>query len=264
MPDYRDVVPANLLATAIKNGGILVGAFDGARMVGFAFGILGSEERGTTRRLKHTSHMLAVLPENRAGGLGARLKWEQRAQARRQGLDLMTWTYDPLQALNAQLNLNRLGAIARRYYRNVYGEMTDALNAGVASDRFEVEWELSGARAVSCHAGTATAPDPGAAPAIYKVNRGVNDLPAIVAEAELTAATILVEIPSDYNALKARDLGLAREWRERTRSTFERAFALGFVATGVTNRTDAGGHSRVFYILERDPSVTANAPPFGA
>src|SRR5437016_3068011 len=100
MPDYRDVVPANLLITAIKNGGLLVGAFEGDAMLGFAFGFLGSETSPSgERHTKHTSHMLAVLPDARVKGLGARLKWFQRAAALKQGLDLMTWTYDPLQAV---------------------------------------------------------------------------------------------------------------------------------------------------------------------
>ncbi|MBI4671847.1 MAG: hypothetical protein HY741_09310 [Chloroflexi bacterium] len=145
MPDFRDVVPASFLITAAKNGGLLVGAFQGARMVGFAFGVLGSEGTGETRRLKHTSHMLGVLPTARVKGLGAQLKWRQREEALKQGLDLMTWTYDPLQAVNAYLNIGRLGALARRYTRDAYGEMTDGeilcveipadLNALKAEDR---------------------------------------------------------------------------------------------------------------------------------
>ncbi|RIK19204.1 MAG: hypothetical protein DCC52_15315 [Chloroflexi bacterium] len=104
MPDFRDVVPASFLITAAKNGGILIGAFHDEQMIGFAFGFLGSEGAGATRRLKHTSHMLGVLPGVRVQGLGAQMKFLQREAALAQGLDLMTWTYDPLQAVNAQLN----------------------------------------------------------------------------------------------------------------------------------------------------------------
>lgn len=263
MPDYRDVVPANFLITAIKNGGLLVGAFRGVEMVGFAFGFLGSERDASqpaTVHLKHTSHMLAVLPDARAGGLGAQMKWFQRAEALKQGLDLMTWTYDPLQAVNAHLNLTRLGAIARRYYRNQYGDMTDALNAGLASDRFEVEWWLdsesvrlreslnSSARKnayrqleIKCENATE----------IYNVEWHSNGFPIIKHENPLEGSIVRVQIPPDINAMKAGNLSLAIRWREQTRSTFERAFAAGYAATGVLTEWSHATSPSVYYMLEQ-------------
>lgn len=253
MPDYRDVVPANLLITAIKNGGILVGAFDDDTLVGFAFGFLGSEGAGASRRLKHTSHMLAVMPGARTKGLGAQMKWAQRAEALRQGLDLMTWTYDPLQAINAHLNLNRLGAIARRYYRNAYGEMTDALNVGVASDRFEVEWYLTSTRSVEREGAVSSTESVINAQAVYELMWDGANLPGILVEAPMRGERILVEIPSDYNAVKQKNRALGIEWRERTRGTFERAFASGYAATRLVRHTDADGHDRTSYLLEKGP-----------
>jgi predicted GNAT superfamily acetyltransferase len=251
MPDFRDVVPASFLITAAKNGGLLVGAFDGAHMVGFAFGVLGCEGAGAARRLKHTSHMLGILPHMRVKGLGAQLKWRQRQAALEQDLDLMTWTYDPLQAVNAYLNLARLGAIARRYTRNAYGAMTDALNAGIASDRFEVEWFLTHERVTARASGRAPARPFDDAPALYEIAWTRHDFPAIAAERALDAATVRVEIPADINALKARDLALAVEWRERTRATFERAFGSGYAAIDFVRRRDTDDRTRTYYVLSK-------------
>ncbi len=251
MPDYRDVVPANLLITAIKNGGILVGAFDAERMIGFAFGILGSELADGLPRYKHTSHMLAVLPDARVRGLGAQMKWFQRAEALRQGLDLMTWTYDPLQAVNAALNLVRLGAVARRYYRNAYGDMTDALNIGVASDRFEVEWYLKSPRTMAHQTTRAQSQIPQDASYIYQVEFNNQDLARIVGVNAFHGETLLVEIPADFNAMKTRNRPLAVEWRAATRETFEGAFASGYVACDVHQAMGEKGNRRVFYVLRQ-------------
>ncbi len=263
MPDARDIVPAHFLITAVKNGGLLIGAFDDAEMVGFAFGFLGSDRylagQGVPLRLKHTSHMLAVVPGIRAQGLGAALKWKQRAEALAQGLDLMTWTYDPLQAANANLNLARLGALGRRYIRDAYGEMTDALNVGVASDRFEVEWYMPSARVQSRLAGSAH-PIPSDAQPIYTLGWDSDGFPVVTQESPLSNETFLVEIPADFNAIKAKNHSLAVQWRELTRNTFERAFAAGYVASDVT-RSDLDGHPRVQYVLERDPQRLQNGFP---
>lgn len=252
MPDYRDAVPANFLITALKNGGLLVGAFDGTAMVGFTFGFLGSEKDASgVLHLKHTSHMLAVSADVRVKGLGARLKWFQRAEALKQGLDLMTWTYDPLQSINAHLNLARLGAIARRYYRDAYGEMTDALNVGIASDRFEVEWYLSSPRVQKRLVAplTSALPNPFA---IYQTTRDAQNFPVIVAEKPLQGETLYVEIPSDINAIKAQNLPLAVQWRERTRDTFERAFAADYAAVDLVRSSGAEGSGTVGYVLSRN------------
>lgn len=255
MQDYRDAVPANLLITAIKNGGLLVGAFEETRMVGFAFGFLGYDYDGGAPRLKHTSHMLGVLPEMRVYGLGAELKWFQRAEALAQGLDLMTWTYDPLQSVNAYLNLTRLGAIARRYYRDAYGEMTDALNIGLASDRFQVEWHLRNERVKRLRAAGNPHVPLSDAPSVYRIEWTALGFPVIVDENPLRGEILRVEIPSDITVLKRDALPLAIQWRERTRSTFERAFASGYIATRVDRETRADGRQRVWYILELRPDL---------
>lgn len=252
LDDYHDVVPAHLIITAIKNGGILAGAFEDGRMVGFAFGFLGFDKDGEKRQLKHTSHMLAVLPEVRAHGVGAKLKWAQRAEAQRQGLSLMTWTYDPLQAVNAHLNLARLGAIARRYYRDAYGEMLDGLNVGVASDRFEVEWFLNSPRTAELAKERHAPMDYAGAHRVYSVEWTEAGLPQIGQEDELEGEMLLVEVPANIGALKAQNLPLAVEWRQRTRDTFEKAFAAGYVACDVWRKDKGGSAPRVWYVLKRE------------
>ena len=147
-----DIVPAHLLLTVAHNGGVVLGASEGEKLVGFVLGFLGTDSASPDRvamaRLKHCSHMLGVLPGHRDRGIGFELKLAQRQAVIDQGIRLITWTYDPLMSGNAYLNIRKLGAICRRYRRNVYGDMRDELNIGLPSDRFEVEWWVTSARVV--------------------------------------------------------------------------------------------------------------------
>lgn len=255
MPDWRDVVPAHLLITAQKNGGLVLGAFEpDGRMVGLVFGFLGAELVAGKLKTKHCSHMLAVLPEYQSRQIGARFKLAQRAAVLAQGIDLITWTYDPLQALNAKLNLVRLGALARHYIPDAYGEMTDGLNVGLASDRFQVEWWLNAPRVRACAEGRPARPDWDAlaqagARAVFEIAFDAH-LPRIVQEHDLRGDCLLVEIPARLNALKAAAPDLARAWRSHTRALFTRAFAAGYVATGFVTATRAG-EDRAAYVLTR-------------
>lgn len=250
-PNGTDVVPASLLITALKNGGLLLGAFEDHIMIGFVFGFLGVEGTGRNRILKHCSHMLAVLPEYRKLGIGRMLKIEQRAQLFSMGLELATWTYDPLQAANAKLNVKGLGAIARRYLRDAYGEMVDAINAGIASDRFEAEWWLNSPRVR--HAVDGAPEDrvlnPGEPQDLYRIHFDDRGLPSVESAGECSNESCRLEIPFDLNALKLSDLALARSWREWTRESFESAFAKGYVVVNLENWQDECGRSRIAYIL---------------
>jgi predicted GNAT superfamily acetyltransferase len=261
MPDWRDAVPANLMIAVSKCGGTALGAFaaDG-RLVGLAFSFIGLDTHAGQPKLKHHSHMVAVLPEFQSQGIGIRLKFQQRADARAQGIDLMTWTYDPLQALNANLNLVHLGAIARHYIVNAYGEMTDGLNAGIASDRFEAEWWLNAPRVQACAAGQPRRFDWDAvaragAQEAFRVRVDARGLPHIEQEHHLRGDPLLIEIPASIRAVKAASLDLAREWRTRTREIFQRAFAEGYAATGFVF-TERDGHRRAAYVLTREPVET--------
>jgi predicted GNAT superfamily acetyltransferase len=264
MPDFRDVVPANLMVATSKNGGLVLGAFDGdGRLAGFAYSFVGIDRHGDRRRVKHHSHMLAVLPEFRSRGIGIQLKFKQREGAAALGIDLMTWTYDPLQALNANLNLVHLGAIARQYVANAYGEMTDGLNAGLPSDRFQVEWWLKAPRVKACAAGRSAARNwdewlaAGARP-VFQVAIDARGLPHVERENELSGERLLLEIPADLGTLKSASLDLAREWRGCTRDVFERAFAAGFAATDFVFTPTSP--RRAAYVLSSEPVQTGEGP----
>ena len=167
-----DIVPAHLLITAVHNGGVVLGAFDEDKLVGFVFGFPGIESTPDGPRPKHCSHMAGVLASHRDRGLGFALKRAQWQMVRHQGLDHMTWTYDLLLSRNAYLNISRLGAVCSTYRRSEYGEMRDGLNAGLPSDRFQVDWWLNTQR-VERRLGKRRAPaaDAGGAAAAWACSR---------------------------------------------------------------------------------------------
>src|SRR5499425_1764525 len=139
-----EIVAFEILMTAHRNGGVTLGAFDVVggeeRMVGFVFGFVGLTAGG---RVKHCSHIAGALPGYRDRGVGYALKLKQREIVLAQGIDLITWTFDPLESRNARFNFHKLGATCRVYLRNLYGAMRDTLNAGLPSDRFQIDWLIS-------------------------------------------------------------------------------------------------------------------------
>jgi len=137
-----DLIPKRVFIVAERIGGQVLGAYDGKALVGFAMAFPGYRDG---KPYLH-SHMLAVLPEYRNAGLGRRLKLAQRDDALARGFELMEWTFDPLEIKNAHLNIARLGAIARRYLRNIYGPSTSPLQGGLPTDRLVVEWWLRSER----------------------------------------------------------------------------------------------------------------------
>jgi predicted GNAT superfamily acetyltransferase len=140
--DEADLVPARLFTVARKIGGQVIGAFDGDEMVAFALGIPGNRNG----HLYMHSHMLAVRPEYRNAGLGRKVKLFQREDALSKGIELIEWTFDPLEIKNAYLNIEKLGAITRRYTINQYGNVTSLLQGGLPTDRLTAEWWLKSQR----------------------------------------------------------------------------------------------------------------------
>ncbi len=138
--DPRDAVPASMLRAIAHGGGLVNGAFIGGELAGMA--MMFPARHGD--RWVLWSHMSAVRPDRQANGIGMRLKHEQRDWALAHGFDEIRWTFDPLQRGNANFNLRRLGATANTYHVNFYGTMTDAINAGMPSDRLEACWRLIG------------------------------------------------------------------------------------------------------------------------
>jgi predicted GNAT superfamily acetyltransferase len=214
---------------ACKFGGIAMGAFDGGELVGFCYGWPAFEEGQVWLH----SHILGVFPAYRGRGLGARLKQAQRAAASRLGYRRMTWTYDPLEAPNAHLNIAKLGGTVRRYLVNCYGEMDDALNQGIPSDRFLLEWNLE-------------APDGSgeARPAAPLINPGG---PGGVPDLGLTGAPALrLAIPPDFRQLYQRgERERLLAWRLQVRSACLHYLAQGYSVTGFSEGT---------YVLTKEAS----------
>jgi predicted GNAT superfamily acetyltransferase len=247
MDSDLDVVPLHLLATAQRNGGLLLGAFEGAELVGFVFGFPGLTAEGTP---KHCSHMMGVAARYRGLGIGYRLKLAQRKYALEQGHDLVTWTYDPLESRNANLNVCKLGVVCRKYIRDYYGPMTDGLNVGLPSDRFQVEWWIASDRVRSRllqGVGPVSAVDLPQATATFLTNKGLRAPGPLTLDWE--DPSIGVEVPADYQEIKAVDPALALNWREATREVFERFFAEGWAVVGFAHER-VGGDARSFYVLE--------------
>jgi len=243
----REVVPLHQLVAAVSAGGGVLGAFapDGA-LVGFAYAIPAIYNRAPAWH----SHMTGVLPAHQGTGLGFRLKCAQREAALAAGIEHIVWTYDPLQAGNARFNLGRLGALARRYHVDYYGVMSDAINRGLPSDRFEVDWFLRSPRVTARLAGTPRPPlHPGLPWALEGTGRVSSGLPG-EPHLDLSDAQILVEIPSRLARLKADAPEAARRWRESTRAVFRRYLARGYAAVDAA-AIPGSGEARVGYLLER-------------
>lgn len=256
-----DVVPLHLLITAVHNGGLLLGAFKEEKIVGFVFGFPGLEETPDGPRAKHCSHMMGIHPDHRDGGIGFSLKRAQWQMVRHQGLDHITWTYDPLLSRNAHLNIAKLGAVCDTYRRSEYGEMRDGLNAGLPSDRFQVDWWLNSQR-VQRRLGERARPtlklahvtQSGLRP-FYALRYSDHDLPQPPEHVPpFEDRLLLAEIPSDFMDIKSRDFALARDWRFFTRELFETAFANQFIVTDFVY-DNIGVNPRSMYILTHGEST---------
>src|SRR5918912_2722859 len=228
VPDL-DVVPLTQLVAAQAAGGTLVGAFDRETLVGFAYGFAGYEHG----QLAHHSHMLAVLPACHSSTLGYRLKLAQRERVVAQGCALMTWTFDPLQSLNAHFNFNKLGVVADRYLVNFYGEEASSFLHRNGTDRLWVTWPLTSRRVIERL--DAAAPAPELKDVTPLVQLGLDGSPLRNGPAAaLAQEQALIEIPADIGAVERQSSGLASAWREATRWAFSEALAAGYLVTGFT------------------------------
>jgi predicted GNAT superfamily acetyltransferase len=248
-----DPIPYTLLRAIQDSGGLVLGAYDDrGEMIGVLVGFLGMKEG----RLVHYSHICGVVEEARFRDVGFQLKSEQRRFALSQGLDLVVWTFDPLQGANAYFNLHKLGAVARKYLRNYYGLMEDRLNAGMESDRLLAEWWIRSSRVEASLRGERPFRSVGqlleqGAELATETEEVAPGLRRLASHAlGLKAGALLIEIPESINAIKQRDLGLAIEWRNRTRELFEHYLSRGYVATDLISEKQGEGR-RNFYLLER-------------
>jgi predicted GNAT superfamily acetyltransferase len=250
-----DIVPGDMLIASQHAGAIVLGAFEGERMLGFAYGFPALEEG----HLSIHSHMLAVRPEARNLQIGFYLKLEQRRLALEKGIDEITWTFDPLQSLNAHLNFVKLGVVSHRYLVNFYGETTSSpLHQGFGTDRLWVSWLLNSERVKhAIESGAASSLPPGFSldDVMPLVVRAEGDQPQ-VDEALLetikqpSCRGCFIEIPHNINALKERQPPLGRLWREATRQAFLNAVNAGFTVSDLL-KLPTDGTPRWFYKLSR-------------
>jgi len=197
-----EVEPATLFVVATETGGQVLGAFDGERLVGYTLAVVGF----TNGTVFLHSHMTGVHGDYRDRGVGRALKLFQREEALGRGIRLVVWTFDPLETRNAHFNLNRLGAIARKYLPNLYGVTTSPLHRGLPTDRLWAEWQLDSARVVA--AISDLSPEPDATPA-------------------------KIELPGELDAWKQSDTSQVAKVQARIREEFTSWFARGYAAVGV-------------------------------
>ena len=242
-----DIVPIHVLVTLAANGGMVLGAFDPAGpdesggMVGFVLGWLGTTGVGA---VKHVSHIAGVLPAWRGRGIGVDLKLAQRDFVLAQGLTThVTWTYDPLQRVNGAFNIHRLGATCTTYKVNVYGTMTDELNKGMPSDRFQVDWHLQSDRVqhVITHGHILPAWKPSC---LHRLPADPTQFPTLPSD----GAPIAVPLPASVSALQRDHRDLLLAWRLYLRTIMQQAFAANYA---VIDCVDLGDEQGWHYILTK-------------
>ena len=264
------VVPVHLLIAAVHNGGVLIGAYpnqesaEDSTIIGFVFGFPGFYDTPDGPRLLHVSHMLGVLSSARDQGVGFMLKRAQWQLVRKQGIDRIIWTFDPLQSRNANLNISKLGAVCNTYYQDYYGELRDELNAGMATDRFRVDWWVNSRRVdrrLSRQVRRKLDFAHYSASGAQIVNRVSSELNGMVIPSQDNSLDIqfgddnilLVEIPARFPELSTHAPDLAAEWRNHTRKIFSDLFAAGYLVTDFVQL--AGNHPRSFYVLSYGEST---------
>jgi predicted GNAT superfamily acetyltransferase len=198
---FTELVPAAILQVAQKVGGIAAGAFDGGELIGLVFGISGIRDGQPV----HWSDMLAVRSSYRNRGIGEQLKWYQCDLLLERGINRVYWTFDPLDAKNAHINLQRLGVIAREYVVDMYGQTGSVLHTGIGTDRLVVTWELTSDRVRTRRAGRTP---------------------------RQQSVDAQIEIPLDIHALNRSDPAAAASWREKTREQFLK-YLPDYVVTGL-------------------------------
>jgi predicted GNAT superfamily acetyltransferase len=241
----EDTVPLPILAVTVKRGGILIGAFDEGRMVGFVYSLPGMKDGEPMQ----WSHMLGVVESHRRGGTGRVLKLEQRARALARGLDLIEWTFDPLQAVNAHLNFRRLGIVAEEYLENVYGESTSPLHGRMPTDRLVAQWWIRRPhveRRLETEAPLVRSAEVAQAPVVNPTRELGKWRVCDCVDLSLTDRRLFVEVPMGFTEMIAEDPTLATRWRLAAREIFQHYFGRGYRAVDFFLNPDAG---RGVYLL---------------
>jgi predicted GNAT superfamily acetyltransferase len=237
-PEYTDSVPASLLQVATYVGGVVLGAFSATdELVGFLFGLTGIAGGETV----HWSHLLGVRGSTRNVGVGRLLKEAQRAELAKRGVRRMSWTFDPLVAKNAYLNLNRLGARVVEYVPNMYGTTTSPLHYGIATDRLVVSVDTQATAPIRHAVEAMPARKPVLTPEVQDGD--------VALDASSLPAALWIEIPSDIRQVIEQAPSAAAAWRMAVREHFQWALARGYEVKELQRDAVA---SRSFYLLQRE------------
>jgi predicted GNAT superfamily acetyltransferase len=244
-----DLMPPTLAVATLAAGSLWLGAFDGPKLVGFAFGFHALEQG---RRSIH-SHLLAVLPEYREFDLGTRLKLAQRERALAARVPEITWTFDPLQSKNAHLNFTKLGVVSDSYKVDFYGPSTTSVLHQNSTDRLWVRWPVASKRVERRISGAGNRAEMldalSTLPPLVHFNGNGKPARAELGEA-LMRQRIAIEIPGDIGAVETSDPALAKEWREATRWAFTEALKAGFFVAEFC-RAVRGKQGPGVYLLEK-------------
>lgn len=204
-----EIVPATVFVVASKVGGQVLGAYDGERLAGFLLALPGVRNG---RPYLH-SHMTAVLEEYRGCGVGTKLKLHQREEALGRGIQLVEWTFDPLELQNAHFNLNKLGAIVRQMLPNLYGTTSSPLHRDLPTDRLVAEWHLDSPRVLAALQGKLTPPG------------------------EMRAE---IHVPGEVEEAERMNPAAARQIQERIRGEFQEWFGKGYAAIALARVAEGG------------------------
>jgi predicted GNAT superfamily acetyltransferase len=228
----EQLINTSVMRALSHSGNYVAGAYHDGRLVGVAVGFLG---------MGHLhSHITGVDTGGQSSGVGFALKQHQRAWALRHGLDAINWTFDPLVSRNAYFNLQKLGASATRYLPDFYGALDDGINAGDATDRLYVRWELTMPRAVAAARGVAEVVDLAtlrAAGAVTLLDRAGDEPVPVAPNGGMSGPgpvrNLLVFVPRDIDALRMRDRALAMRWRYAVREALQGPLESGYRITGI-------------------------------
>ena len=243
--DETDLTPTHQFCISALMGAIILGAFVREDMVGFVFSFPAVHDGA----LSQHSHLLAVLPRYQGHGIGKRLKWAQRDWALKLGYDRITWTVDPLQARNANLNIHTLGAITSTYMRNFYGlDSKLNLGPGIPTDRFLMEWPIRGKRVAERRRGRFEFYERETVPRTLERRAGTTEILPGRTRFGLTDKLILAEVPGNINAWRGRHEPIA-SWQKALRRVLEHYFGRGYAAI------DFLSGDRCFYVLGKRRSL---------
>jgi predicted GNAT superfamily acetyltransferase len=251
--DDVDVMPLTTAVATRAAGAFWLGAFEGDQLVAIAYAFPSFHEG----RIGFHSHLLAVRASHRGSGLGYRLKLAQREHALLLGVGEITWTFDPLRSLNAHLNFSRLGVVSDSYRVDFYGPQTSSPLHRTGTDRLWVTWQLASPRVERRLRGADNRLEIlDALKHLEPLVRFNGDGVPVLGEmsAALARQRIAIEIPGDIDAVERRDMALAREWREVTRTAFTEALRAAFVVQEFC-RSIRGQQGPGAYLLERAEAI---------